>query len=93
MNLNRERRLELKNYTAKVGISRDIAKQNRQIKLTYDTVHNSRKKKDTTVDDLKNDAKMNMMKNKKEAKTISAMLRRVVNSGDSSHFNLEEKAT
>ena len=40
---------------------------------------------------IHNDAKERMMKNQKEAKTLDAMLKRIVSSSDSSHYVLEDR--
>ena len=82
----------LKTYKAKTSISSTLMLENRQIKDTYDSVHNHTTKNDeSSRQRAKYDPDLVSKKNRKTIKTITAQLNRIVNSGDSSHVNLEER--
>ena len=83
----------LLNYKPKVGGVTSLVKmQNFQIQATYNTAHGSKHKKDATFfKKRENDAMSTLNEFRLGAKTINAQLRRIVNSGDSSHHLLEDR--
>ena len=82
----------LLNYKPKQSLSSSIKLQNVSIAQTYSTVYDNKHKSMMNAKFREaNDPRLAFEKNKRAINTLNAQLKRVVKSGDTSHFTLEER--